>query len=657
MMQVLDRVVPSGNLATLALLIAVAVMVFAVQGAVETCRDVTLQRASHWIEKTGTTHALVLPPDNRQSILDDTVTLRDACAGPAAIAGLNLPWLPLFAITLLLVHPYFLALVVVIVATLMLIKSIVQFLTSSALNTGLELGRQERQILSNSTNPTVIAGMQAASTNLANRFASVQDQKLSYMDLIAPKTALKASMTNGLRMFGQIAALSVGAILVINGNLSAGAMIGASIIVSKTIATVETVTNSWTDITNAKKAYTRLLESSQNLTKTTEHLDLTGKLTAQDLIHPRGGGAPPRLDRISLSLETGECLAIVGDSGSGKTTLLNALSGVSPCPIGSVRFDETDVRTLGPETSQKSIGYLPQQAQLLSGTIAENICCFDPNPNDKRIIAAARTAGVHGLISSLPEGYATDFGANGHLLSAGQKQRVALARAIFERPKYLFLDEPNALLDAAGERQLCDTLALLKKQGTTIVMVLHRSGIMGLADKVLVLDHGRMTDFGARAEVLGRMNDGKQRLQLPLNPASVQDLNDWVVAQFLRHSDTDFRQKSVIVATEMFNAACQNGAQDMRRTCTIIFRFVDENHCELMLTEDAKTEAADKMTKIRSLVQHPEVDMVDLEPDEIALAVVSQMTDTLEVKNTDEASLFAARLSADKLRQKPRIAH
>ncbi len=179
-------------------------------------------------------------------------------------------------------------------------------------------------------------------------------------------------------------------------------------------------------------------------------------------------------------------------------------------------------------------------------------------------------------------------------------------------------------------------------------MVLHRSGIMGLADKVLVLDNGRTNDFGTRSEVLGRMSDGRTRLEIPLNATSMQDLNDWIVAQFSRHSDMAFCQKAVLVGVEIFNAACQNGVQNLPRHTTFVFKFLNEKCCEIVLHEKMPTSAASKMQKIRSLVRHPEVNMFDLPPDEIALAVISQLTDELEVKNIDQSSLFSAKISSDK---------
>ena len=569
--------------------------------------------------------------------------------GPTAAAALNIVWVPLFLTALVLIHPLFLLLATGVIATIILIKFVTEFLTQDQAQSSAALSRQEQQTLKDATDFQKVSGIRAMAENLKAKFFSIQSQRHLSEDQITAASSMRTASLGFIRMSSQILALALGASLVVSGDLSSGGMIGASIITAKTITTIEASINSLTDIKMSYAAFQQMrLDLARNHVAPTEVPHLSGALRVEGLIFPRGGGAPPRLDRVSFSLEAGECLAIVGDSGSGKTTLLHALCGIDPCPIGSTFLDESEIRTLGPVTFNQAVGYLPQQAQLLNGTLAQNISCFAPEPDDQQIVNAAKIAGVHGLISALPGAYEADMGENPYLLSAGQKQRVALARAIFQSPRYLFLDEPNALLDAAGERQLCDTLAALKAKGTTIIMVLHRSGIMGLADKVLMLDHGRTADFGTRSEVLGRMSDGRQRLTIPFNPASLQDLNDWIIVQFSRNSDKEFCQKSVLVATEMFNAACQNGPQDKRREAIFVFKFLDAVRCEIILKEERPTDAVEKMQKIRSLVRHPEVNMFDLPPDEIALAVVTQLTDKLEVKNIDKASLFSAWLSSDK---------
>lgn len=658
MMQVLDRVVPSGNLNTLALLLLVALGAIAIHGCVDFFRDICLSRTARWVETVGARAALRSTGEDRQAAIKNVGELAAFCTGGLAVTALNIPWIPVFLLALMLIHPMFLILIVGIVGATWGTGKACAFLTADAQAQAQSISGTEMRTLQDATDPVLVAGIRAILENLTHRFFSLQSKRHQFEEQAAQTKTLQTAVSGFLRTSAQILSLTLGAFLVVRGELTAGGMIGASIITAKTIGTIEA---SITGFTGLKSTFAAYKELGGQLTQTvhapTEIEALSGTLSAQGLIYPRGGGAPPRLDRVTFDLTPGECLAIVGDSGSGKTTLLHALCGIDPAPIGSVFLDESEARTLGPETIAKEIGYLPQQARLVKGTLAENISCFEENPSDNKIIDAARTAGVHGLISALPQAYQSDMGASPYLLSAGQKQRVALARSIFQTPRYLFLDEPNALLDAVGERQLCDTLAVLKSRGTTIVMVLHRSGIMGLADKVLMLDQGRMADFGPRAEVLGRMSNGKQRLKIPLNAASVQDLNDWIVAQFSRHSDREFCAKAAMVGTELFNAACLNGAVDEQRNAIFTFRFHKEHLCELVLREERHTEAAEKMPKIRSLIEHPEVSMLDLPSDEIALAVVAQMADALKVENVEDASLFSAVLSSDKSQAKEMRPH
>jgi PrtD family type I secretion system ABC transporter len=649
MMQVLDRVVPSGNLSTLFLLLIVAIGFLLLNAIIDVQKGISQKKSAQWIEAIGAKISLALPIPQRQEAIRNVGILKTFFKSGQFANAINIPWVPLFLIALALIHPFFLLMVSGIIIAIVAIKYITSVLSDRNQSYITNLSQNEMRTLQDALNPQITSGNTAISNNLIERYFNLQSQRHTSEAAIINVITTKDAGTNFVRTSAQLLSLSLGASLVVSGDLSTGGMIGASIIAAKAIQTIEAAINAFPEIRINREAYKNL----RNLpiaaeSKTTEVKQLSGCLSCKDLVFPRGNGAPPRLDRVSFELNAGECLAIIGDSGSGKTTLLHALCGFDPSPIGSVFLDETEIRTMGPSSLISNIGYLPQQAQLLRGSIADNISCFSENPDDQLIIDAAKLAGVHGLISSLPSAYQTDVQQNPHLLSSGQKQRVALARAIFHSPQYLFLDEPNALLDANGERQLCDTIAALKSRQCTIIMVLHRSGIMGLADKVLVLDNGRTADFGSRAEVLGRMNDGKQRLTLPLNENSLQDLNDWLTTQFLRHSDAEFCQKSILVATEMFNAATQNGPRDVKRECTFVFRFVDQDHCEIILKEDRITTAAQKMVKIRSLVKHPEVNMIDLPTDEIGLAVIIQLADDLLVENIDDTSLFTAQLASDK---------
>jgi ABC-type protease/lipase transport system fused ATPase/permease subunit len=489
-------------------------------------------------------------------------------------------------------------------------------------------------------------GMSGLSQNIRTRFGKALRKRSTLEDQIAPLQVSTQAAESYLRSLSQLLGLSLGAALVVDGALSAGGMIAASLILSKTVSSFESVTCNYASLKSAL-AGLRFLKNLPALPAqpTTEVNTLQGRLRCEGLVFPRGGGAPPRLDRIGFELAPAECLIIVRASGSGKSTLLEALAGIHTSPIGTVWLDETEVKTLPSASQTRFIGYLPQQAQLYHGTLAQNIAGFAPDATDAAIIAAAHTAGVHGLISALPNSYDTDIGATPHVLSAGQKQRIALARAIFNRPKYLFLDEPNALLDAAGERQLCAVLARLKNQGTTLVMVIHRSGLMGLADHVLALENGRMADYGPRSDVLGRMSGGRRRLELPLQPASLQDLVDWVCAQFSRGSDADLSKRAELIATELFHLATASGPQDTPRKCVFQFRFLTARSCEISLTEDRATGAAQKIQKVARLLRQEDANMGSLPKDEAAMAVITQLSDGFDIQNIDGQALFRAAVS------------
>ncbi|MGR3636193.1 MAG: ATP-binding cassette domain-containing protein [Shimia sp.] len=544
MMQVLDRVVPTGNLHTLAMLLAVALAALVLQAMVEYLRDVSFHRAAHWLERASLPAVLARPSDARDELMADRSQLSNALSGGAAVTALMLPWIPLFLLVLWIIHPWFLALALGLVALTATVRLAGDSLLGGVRSQHAQLLQQEATTLRDAEMVIAGSGMPGVFRNMLDRFSATLSRRLSVAEQMTRPTVATTCLSSFLRGATQLLGLSLGAALVVFGDLSAGGMIAASLILARSVANVEQVLIQWPQMITARSAFHRLEAIADIATASaTEIPGLSGALSCKGLIFPRGGGAPPRLEKISFALPPGSCLAVVGSSGGGKTTLLEALSGVAPCPIGSVLLEETDIKTLPVPSLAAHVGYLPQHAHLFHGTLAENISGFSPDADSTCIVAAAKTAGVHGLISALPQSYDTDIGSQPHLLSAGQKQRVALARAIYHSPRYLFLDEPNALLDAAGERQLCATLARLKKMETTIVMVIHRSGLMGLADYVLALEQGRMVDFGPRTEVLERMHAGRRRIELPLIETSLQDLTDLVGAQFVRCGDADLSKK------------------------------------------------------------------------------------------------------------------
>lgn len=640
MMQLLDRVIPSGNTATLMLLAGLAFAALSLQAVVEACRDISLGRLSRWSEGEGTKMALSPNMQDQNKIITHVSGLTGFLAGPGALAALGAPWLPVFLLVLWALHPAFVGLVAVMSFLLWAIRSATDALSQASKAHAALCAEQEEKALQNARDLNARSGIAVLVHNMRLRFAEFQRQRHRYMDQSESAEVADQTATGFLRNAGQLSALGVGAWLVTADLMSAGGMIAGSIITSKAVMTVEALIRQFPAIRAAKDDYLALAAVAPPQAIPATMGDLSGALRAENIIFPRGGGAVPRLDRISFSLAPGECLAIVGRAGSGKSTLLQALCGIAPAPIGSVFLDENELRSLDNQTLFHVTGYLAQRVELNTGTIAESISCFDPSPDREAIIEATKMAGVHGLICALPDGFETNLEQHPYLLSAGQAQRVALARAIYTRPRYLFLDEPNALLDAEGERALGQTLMRLKSQGTTIVMILHRSGVMALADKVLKLEHGRVVDFGDKTEVLNRWGMGGRQLDLPLLMTSLPDLEDWIASQFTRKGDEELCHKVQILGTDLLGMACEDGTAEELRFGKFSFSFTDDTHCQLFMSVPAASGIDVDIAAVRDKASGGQSVPVHLSTQETRLMRLAQVSTDFSVMNEGDSTVF-----------------
>lgn len=646
MMQVLDRVIPSGNQNTLMLLGLLAIAALILQAMIEVARDLCLKRLSNWVEQTATAQALDPACDDPQMLINQIGSVSGFLAGPLAPIVLNTPWIPVLVFVLFLLHPLFVVLLLSLVGVYIGSKACTHLLERPSETQASWHAKKEQQCLNIAAQAAQSGEIATISSNLRQRFAAHQAAKLKVLEGTYKVAAVNGAVSGFLRQAAQILTLALGAYLVTEQLLSAGGMIAASILLAKTYGTAESAIAQFPKIRASladHRALSRIPESEQM--QNTDIHDLSGALRVENLVFPRGGGAPPRLDRITFDLKPGECLAVIGASGSGKTTLLKAVAGVAPSPIGSVFYDQSEIRGLSETTLFDVTGYLPQQAALLPGTIAENISCFTPNATSAAIVSAAKTAGVHGLISALPDSYDTDLDRDSHILSSGQKQRIALARAIFNNANYLFLDEPNALLDAEGERALCQALNKLKENGTTIIMTLHRSGLMMLADKVMRLENGRCVDFGDRSDVLGRMTTGQRQISLPRLYSSTQDLTDWINSQFTRADDVAFSHKAQLIGTEMFAAACEASGEDRASKITMSFSFKNDHHCELALIETGQSSTAATLQRVQDIVALSCEPTQALSLEEQALVNVLRLGDKAEISSHQNQSVFRVALS------------
>lgn len=315
-----------------------------------------------------------------------------------------------------------------------------------------------------------------------------------------------------LRYSQQSLALGAGALLVIDGQLSPGAMIAANVLMSRALAPIDQLVGLWRVMAGVKAAYGRVESLLRDHLQSPGASGLTtagGDVVLRDVVASASGRADPILKNISLTIPAGTVLVVLGASGSGKSTLARVLVGVWPEVRGEVLWGGLPVGQLDRVACGPAMGYLPQDVELFDGTIAENIARFGELVSEK-VIDAATCTGLHAMILRFPKGYSTPMGEASGVLSAGQRQRIALARAVYGQPSLLVLDEPNANLDEVGELALAKTVQTLKALGKTVVLISHRPGVLALADRVLVLRDGTVSHEGSRDDVLAALRSEHQ---------------------------------------------------------------------------------------------------------------------------------------------------
>jgi ATP-binding cassette subfamily C exporter for protease/lipase len=320
-----------------------------------------------------------------------------------------------------------------------------------------------------------------------------------------------------VRYVQQSASLAVGAILAIQGEISAGAMIAANVLVGRALAPIDLLVGTWRPFLMARAAWhrlSRLLDAHPPRDPNLAQLPPQGMVQLKGVTALAEGRPQPILEQVSLALQPGRVLVVLGPSGSGKSTLARVLLGIWPRIQGEVLLDGRPLSTWDREVLGPRIGYLPQDVELLEGTVADNIARHgDPDP--QRVIQAAQAAGLHEMLLRLPRGYDTPVGEIGQLLSGGQRQRLALARALYGEPELVVLDEPNANLDDQGERALAQSVQALRARGAAVVLITHRPNAIALADDLLVLEAGKVRYQGTRDAVLAQLQLARQAANSP----------------------------------------------------------------------------------------------------------------------------------------------
>lgn len=512
MLQVYDRVLQSRNITTLVMLTLMIVGFYIVQGLLEMTRSRMLVRVGSKMDVKLSDRVFVASFErnlkggggNAGAALADLTNVRQFLTGNGLFAFFDAPWAPIYLGVIFLLSPWLGLFAVVAAIILFSLAWATEIATRKPLaEAGQIAAKANNSATNNLRNAEVIEAMGMLG-NLKARWFEKQVRFLALQGEASDKAGAISATTKAFRVAVQSLVLGAGALLVIEGKLTAGGMIAASILLGKALQPVELAIGVWKQLLAARSAYHRLEEMLQLFPAREEGMSLP-RPRGNLLVEGVTAGAPNSknlvLKQVAFQTLPGEVIGIIGPSASGKSTLARLLVGVWPAAAGKVRLDGADVYTWGKEELGPAVGYLPQDIELFEGTIAENIARFG-EVDATKVVAAAQLAGVHEMILRFPNGYDTQIGEGGSHLSGGQRQRIAFARAVYDNPAFVVLDEPNSNLDDAGEAALVQAVLQLKARGTTVVVITHRTNIIAAVDKILLLVDGAVQMFAPRDQVL-----------------------------------------------------------------------------------------------------------------------------------------------------------
>ena len=514
MLQIYDRVLASGAVPTLVVIGSLAIVLYMFYGILEGVRGRILSRLGQRVDArlSGIVYKVSnsLPvrlgrKSARLRPVQDHDTIRQFLSGPGPAAIFDIPWLPLYLGIVFLFHPLLgavgLAGAVVISILIVVNEYMSRGPTEDAAG---QSGRRTAAVESGQRNAEVVAAMGMQST-LTARWDAQNTEYLATQRRASDTTGVFGTAIKTIRFILQSAILAVGAWLAIQQEITPGVMIAASIMTSRALAPIEQAVAQWRGFVASRQALRRLREILQVAEAEEPKMDLpqpSKGITVEQVYCGPFGEPTPYVQNVTLDLQAGDGLGVIGPSGSGKSTFARALVGVTSPLRGVIRFDGAELSQWESKKRGEFIGYLPQDLQLFDGTIAENVARFREDAAPEKIIEAAKLADVHEMIVALPEGYNTVIGRSGRSLSAGQRQRLALARALYDNPFLVVLDEPNSNLDAIGESALTTAIKAMREKGSIVIVIAHRPRAIATVDKILCLKEGKMAGFGPKEEVL-----------------------------------------------------------------------------------------------------------------------------------------------------------
>ena len=515
MLQVFDRVMSSRSELTLLAMSLITLFLFCVMAFAEWMRSRVLVRSGVRLDALLSTRVFNasfeanLAPSgvNPARAFGDLIQIRQFLTGSGIIAFFDTPWTPVYMGVLFILHPVLGCLALFFAAVQGALAWFGHRYTVAPSEDAAKASSETSSYLQGKLRNAEVLEPMGMVHNLRPHWAKRHAQAQLLQGKAQALTHRVTSWSKFIRYAQQSLVLGAGALLVIDGQLSPGGMIAANVLMSRALAPIDMLVGAWRGFIGARGAFARLealLDAHPERDPALTRVAPKGALTLRDVVAVATGRAEPILKGVSLSVEPGTVTAVLGPSGSGKSTLARCMVGIWPGVSGEVLLDGLPIGGWDRNDLGSHLGYLPQDIELFEGSIAENIARFGDVVPEK-VIAAARSAGLHEMILRFPKGYDTPIGEAGHLLSGGQRQRIGLARAIYGDPVLLVLDEPNANLDDVGEAALVRAVQELKAKGRTVFLITHRPGIVAAVDRVLILRNGSLQAEGPREEVLAAL--------------------------------------------------------------------------------------------------------------------------------------------------------
>ncbi|USX27948.1 type I secretion system permease/ATPase [Oxalobacteraceae bacterium OTU3CINTB1] len=521
MLQVYDRVLPSRNETTLLMLTLMMLGAYLLMSLLELTRSFVLVRvgAQFDMEMNKRVYTAAFEQNlkkgggNAGQALMDLTNIRQFLTGNALFAFFDAPWFPIYLLVIFLFEPSLGVFALCGTIVLVVLAYVNERVSHKPLADANTTAIASTNLATNNLRNAEVIESMGMLPNLMGRWLKLHGSFLRLQAEASEKAGKVAAVTKFVQVSLQSLVLGYGALLAVEGKITPGMMIAASILVGRALQPVQQVIGVWKTYSGTRSAYERLTKLLEDNPARSAGMPLPkpiGAISVENVTAAPPGVSVPVLRGLSFTIAAGDVLGVVGPSGSGKSTLARLLVGIWPAAIGKVRLDGADIFQWNKAELGPHIGYLPQDIELFGGSVSENIARFGDIDAEKVVLAAKR-AGVHEMVLQLPKGYDTVLGDGGLGLSGGQRQRLGLARTLYGDPSLIVLDEPNSNLDDAGEQALVQAIGDLRQRGKTIVLITHRTNIIGATSKLLVVRDGQAAMYGPTNDVLAAINESNQK--------------------------------------------------------------------------------------------------------------------------------------------------